>query len=106
MSLEHSPARTRPQGGASKRHAPPRFDDLPDSFLSREEAAHYLGMVVSALEHDAVRQHLGIPYYSFGQLGKYRARSSTNGRPNAVEGARNENPRRRVWQASGGKAGD
>ena len=62
---------SRPQGGASKRHAPPKLD-FDDRFLSREEAAAYLGMVKCALEHDACRQHLGIPFYRFGQLAKYR----------------------------------
>jgi hypothetical protein len=71
LALKTTNQRKRPQGGASKRHAPPQLD-FDDRFLSREEAAHYLGMVVSALEHDAVRQHLGIPFYKFGQLTKYR----------------------------------
>jgi hypothetical protein len=74
LSLEHSPVRSRPQGGTSKRRQPqPRFDDLgSDRFLSREEASAYLGLTTSALEHDVVRDHLQIPRYHFNQLVKYR----------------------------------
>jgi excisionase family DNA binding protein len=71
LSLEHDPARSRPQGGSAKRKHQPDFD-FPDRFLSREEAARYLGLPVSALEHDMVRGHLKIPVHKFGQLCRYR----------------------------------
>jgi excisionase family DNA binding protein len=75
LSLEHSPARSRPQGGTSKRRERnpwARPDDLADRFLSREEAAGYLGLTISALANDVVHGRLAIPYHRFGQLVRYR----------------------------------
>ena len=73
MSLEHSPARSRPQGGSSRRKwSYPSFDELDDCFLCREEAAKYLGLTVAALARDVVNGKLGIPYHRFGQLSRYR----------------------------------
>ena len=41
LSLEHSPARIRPQGGTfqARTRPNPSFDELNDCFLTREEAA-------------------------------------------------------------------
>ena len=73
LSLEHSPIRSRPQGGSSKRTRPyPSFADLNDRFLSRDEAAQYLGLTRAALARDVVNGKLGIPYHRFGQLSRYR----------------------------------
>jgi excisionase family DNA binding protein len=73
LSLEHSPTRSRSQGGTSKRKWPyPNFDELNDRFLSREEAALYLGLTVEALARDVVNGRLGVPYHKFGQLSRYR----------------------------------
>jgi excisionase family DNA binding protein len=63
----------RPQGGAGRRTTPnPIFADLADRFLSREEAAAYLGLTVSALAHDVVHGRLGIPRHKFGLSVRYR----------------------------------
>ena len=68
MSLEYSPARETTARSTPKRREFP----LSDRFLSRREAAEYLGLSPSQLAHDVVHGRLGIPYHRFGQRARYR----------------------------------
>jgi excisionase family DNA binding protein len=72
LSTATAPA-ARPQGGTSKRKwGYVNFNELGDRFLSREEAALYLGLTVAALARDVVNGKLAIPYHRFGGLSRYR----------------------------------
>jgi Helix-turn-helix domain len=63
VSIEHSPAGQR---GNGRRH------DIADRFLSRAEAADYLGLTTSQLAHDRCHGRLGVPMHKFGQRTRYR----------------------------------
>jgi excisionase family DNA binding protein len=41
-------------------------------FLTREEAARFLNLPVSALERDVCAGHLGVPFHKFGARCLYR----------------------------------
>jgi excisionase family DNA binding protein len=71
LSLEHSPTRQAKQTGA-KDPWTRRDPNLADRFVSRREAAEYLGLTTSQLAHDVVHGRLGIPYHRFGQRARYR----------------------------------
>ena len=43
-----------------------------DRWLSRVEAAAYLGLAPQSLAHDVVTRKLGVPYAKFGNLARYR----------------------------------
>jgi hypothetical protein len=68
VSLEHATQRQSSAHSTSNGRAP----DLSDRFVSRREAASYLGLTVSQLAHDVVHGRLGIPYHRFGQRATYR----------------------------------
>ena len=72
MSLEHSPARSRPQGGTSRRSGliPTSTNSTIASSAVRKR--HVLRLDREALARDAVNGKLGIPYHRFGQLSRYR----------------------------------
>jgi hypothetical protein len=66
LSLEQAaptPAPRRRRGRPPKRPRP--RPQLEDRFLDREEAAHFLGLPVSALKNDVVDNSLGLPRHQF-----------------------------------------
>jgi hypothetical protein len=71
VSLEHNhPVREeRPKRG----RRPPEIGlDVTDRWLTRRQAAEYLGLEPQTLAHDAVHGRLAVPYAKFGRVCRYR----------------------------------